>query len=1086
MKRILALALAIVMCLAILPALALAATSGDFEYVVNSGAATITKYTGTAAQVTIPATLGGSPVTAIGNDVFSGKPELTGVTIPGTVTTIGDRAFNGCANLSVVTIQSTTIRFDEYAFYYCENLYAIYFEGRPPTLGFLALTGTSPDLTLYFLSSQAAHWPVGGATWNGIKTASYTGTPSTPGPTSVPTASPTPSPTLTASPVPTASPTPSPSPSPTPTPTPFPTVRPDGSPSLLGDVNCDGRVTAADAALILRWLVQLSDLGGLPLVNAKVTRGTAPVSAADAAAILRFLVDIDTLPPATPDPNATPRPTATPTPTGMTPSPTPTATPTPTPASTPEPVFSAYGFINATDVNFREGPGTNYTSMAKLAKNTQVGIYESRKTGVWNYVIVLSTGKQGWVSDPYVTRTGAATPTPIPAVTATPTPAPTATPAPPAEPTGADGMTAWGTINASILNLREGPGTQHKIIKPLTKGTVVYLFVRYNNWYYVQVKTTGERGWISDSPSYVTMGTDRLTYYGTIRSDILIAAPLMPTASATGTELVLIPAGTKVGILAQSGDWYKVRLLSSAATVGYVQKIFFDAASLVAVDADVSPYLPGATPPPVPGATLVPGATPAPGVQTAPDFTTALGSVNAATVYLRSAPLVVGTSPTAATHNILSTLTRNQALFVFEKVTEGSTIWYRVQTQTTPPVIGYCLASGVTLTNTRLAAFGEINPAPAPLRATAAHSATLLATLNTRYELVGILSQSGDWYKVRLYSNGLEGFILKEYINLLYNVDTAPSAPAQAVVPVPEGVRAQAVTTSSSSNLYTTASTTSALIVKMGRDIPLYVLEMNTPAGWHKVQGMSGAYAGLTGFVQNSVISLTNTPVVLFATTASTVTVRSGAGQNFPALLHNGAALSLAAGTQVGVLSTTGGYCKIRVLSLGWEGFVPADALTGLGAPAPTGKPWPEGLTTTATIPASYVNLRPGPSTQGAALASLERRTELDVHEKIGDWYRVTVTSGADKGQTGYVFHNLITLAGDRIVAYGAVQTNFAVLRATASAGSASLCLLTVGQNVGIIAETGDWYKVRVLETSQIGYVPKSALTGIYTDDKPQ
>jgi len=60
-----------------------------------------------------------------------------------------------------------------------------------------------------------------------------------------------------------------------------------------GDANCDGNVDAADAAAILRHLVQLKLLTPQGEINAKVTSGTGPISAADAARILRWLVQLE-------------------------------------------------------------------------------------------------------------------------------------------------------------------------------------------------------------------------------------------------------------------------------------------------------------------------------------------------------------------------------------------------------------------------------------------------------------------------------------------------------------------------------------------------------------------------------------------------------------------------------------------------------------------------------------------------------------------------------------------------------------------------------------------------------------------------
>ena len=61
---------------------------------------------------------------------------------------------------------------------------------------------------------------------------------------------------------------------------------------LIGDANGSGTVTASDAALVLRYLVQLSDLHDEELLAADYTcDGT--VDAADAAAILRYVVGLD-------------------------------------------------------------------------------------------------------------------------------------------------------------------------------------------------------------------------------------------------------------------------------------------------------------------------------------------------------------------------------------------------------------------------------------------------------------------------------------------------------------------------------------------------------------------------------------------------------------------------------------------------------------------------------------------------------------------------------------------------------------------------------------------------------------------------
>jgi hypothetical protein len=59
---------------------AFADQDGDYTYTVSGGNATITGYTGAGGAISIPVTLGGYPTVAIGDNAFSGKTAVTGVT----------------------------------------------------------------------------------------------------------------------------------------------------------------------------------------------------------------------------------------------------------------------------------------------------------------------------------------------------------------------------------------------------------------------------------------------------------------------------------------------------------------------------------------------------------------------------------------------------------------------------------------------------------------------------------------------------------------------------------------------------------------------------------------------------------------------------------------------------------------------------------------------------------------------------------------------------------------------------------------------------------------------------------------------
>lgn len=75
----------------------------SFTYEINGESVTITGYTGSEGNVTIPSEIDGKPVTAIGERAFSHNNTLTSVAIPDSVTSIGVKAFYNCKSLSSVT-----------------------------------------------------------------------------------------------------------------------------------------------------------------------------------------------------------------------------------------------------------------------------------------------------------------------------------------------------------------------------------------------------------------------------------------------------------------------------------------------------------------------------------------------------------------------------------------------------------------------------------------------------------------------------------------------------------------------------------------------------------------------------------------------------------------------------------------------------------------------------------------------------------------------------------------------------------------------------------------------------------------------
>ena len=190
-------------------------TDGDYTYYVKNGYATIVSYSGSATTLSIPTTLGGYTVNAIGCAAFANNSTLTTVTIPSCITTVGTYAFFNDTSLTTVYVGSGSKTFERRAFRDCANLKSMYFYGAAPSFEAEGSdqimisgsdNGTAPSgFRMYYISGQSG-WTSG--TWtasNGTyaySTSTWSGGSE---PTTAPTGTTDPTPTPT--PTPTATPT---------------------------------------------------------------------------------------------------------------------------------------------------------------------------------------------------------------------------------------------------------------------------------------------------------------------------------------------------------------------------------------------------------------------------------------------------------------------------------------------------------------------------------------------------------------------------------------------------------------------------------------------------------------------------------------------------------------------------------------------------------------------------------------------------------------------------------------------------------------------------------------------------------------
>ena len=177
-KRLISLLVAVCMMITMLPLSAVTAFAEDtssstggtasdgtdtykYEYTVNDGNATITKFLGPVGSanpnfydIKIPSELGGHPVTGLGEYSFAANPydghqgnplcsKIRSVTIPQSVTSIGKRAFDGCTNLNPLTIKGPITSMGNYAFAGSTYLTSLTLYDDIQTIGNFAFLGST-------------------------------------------------------------------------------------------------------------------------------------------------------------------------------------------------------------------------------------------------------------------------------------------------------------------------------------------------------------------------------------------------------------------------------------------------------------------------------------------------------------------------------------------------------------------------------------------------------------------------------------------------------------------------------------------------------------------------------------------------------------------------------------------------------------------------------------------------------------------------------------------------------------------------------------------------------------------------------
>ena len=119
--------------------------------------------------------------------------------------------------------------------------------------------------------------------------------------------------------------------------------------------------------------------------------------------------------------------------------------------------------VTTTRVNFRTGPGTNYSSLGVLSSGTRVSYISE----CGNWIKVQYNSQTGYIHGEYLKEESASTAT-----------------------------TMYVTADSG-LNVRKGPGTSYSKVGTLAKGTKVPVYSTSNGW--SKISANGINGYVSNS-----------------------------------------------------------------------------------------------------------------------------------------------------------------------------------------------------------------------------------------------------------------------------------------------------------------------------------------------------------------------------------------------------------------------------------------------------------------------------------------------------------------------------------------------------------------------------------------------------------
>ena len=251
------------------------------------------------------------------------------------------------------------------------------------------------------------------------------------------------------------------------------------------------------------------------------------------------------------------------------------------------------------------------------------------------------------------------------------------------------------------------------------------------------------------------------------------------------------------------------------------------------------------------------------------------------------------------------------------------------------------------------------------------------------------------------------------------------------------------------------AKTTSALNLRSGASTSKSII-MTMPAGAEVIVGMTQngwckvVYNNTVGYASADYLKTVSKVSGNFGTgtvSGSDVRMRSGAGTNSSVIT------TLDKGTKMSVIGASGNWYEVSYN--GKTGYMAAQYVRIIPSESYS-------AAKSGTVSGDSVRLRMGPSTDFAAIATLNKNTSVKITGETGSWYEVSAS-----GQYGYMSKDYIKIVStassaslEKMDKIGIVTGDGVRMRSGAGTSYSTIGYYNKGIQVKVTGKTGSWYAV--------------------------